>query len=474
MERSEFKIVVCGGGLAGQMTVAALVQALRAPYKVVHIDDRAGTQSELLYGSVTAPTAYDFLLTLGLDEQLLFTKTNTSFSFGSQYLNWPSAPRDWVQAHHQPFALIGGVPLPHHLTRLRQKLGTLLISGEAARHGRFAHPPEDKAHPLSRAEYGYQFDSDAWSDALRRQLAGGNVERIAGTLDAVETRDDAITGLRLTDGQWITGDLYIDCTGPHRQLLQALDIAFASERTIAVRREVQTVSQLGPACRRIEASAAGWSAQTFLQNSVHVLTVSGAQDGSGSRYTVGRVAQAWTGNCLGIGLSASLHDPVSPAPMVMLQRDIERLMSLIPVSDEISMERNEFNRRFAADYANVSMFGAAFYSNDAPTEDPFWTEALAAAQSPDLRRKRTQFESRGVLVKYDLEPFNDEDWAILFLGLGILPSRYDQQADVLTREETAQHLETMRRTVSNVVPRMPPHHVYVANMKRYFEKQKYA
>ena len=35
-----------------------------------------------------------------------------------------------------------------------------------------------------------------------------------------------------------------------------------------------------------------------------------------------------------------------------------------------------------------------------------------------LKRKITQFESRGVILQYDLEPFNNEDWTQIHLGMG--------------------------------------------------------
>ena len=473
MDRSEYKIVVCGGGLAGLLTSAALAGALRAPYKIVFIDDRSDIESDILFGSVTAPTAYDFLLSLGLDEPTLFSRTNTSFSFGTHYVNWPSAPGDCMQAHHQPFPLFSGLPLQHHLTRLQQSLGPILISGEAARQGRFAHPPEDRGNPLSRAEYGYQFDPETWSNLMQSDLGQRQIERVSGKVETASSENGVIKSVTLADGRSVVGDLFVDCTGQSRAVLQVAGGVFEGRRSISVQRTTQATPQLGPPCRRVEGSNAGWGAQTFLQDCVQSLQVSNA-DGAGIRAELGRVDQAWVANCVAIGRSASVQDPLTPGPMIMLQRDIERLLSLIPVDAVANVERREFNRRFANDHVNTSMFAGAFYMSEPSPENTFWKTAQAAESKPELERKLAQFESRGLLVKYDLEPFNDEDWTMLNFGLGRHPRRHDLQAEAVSKAEIEQQISNLRQAVAQIVSRMPPHHLYVANMKRYFEKQQYA
>ena len=58
-----------------------------------------------------------------------------------------------------------------------------------------------------------------------------------------------------------------------------------------------------------------------------------------------------------------------------------------------------------------------------------------------LKRKITQFESRGVILQYDLEPFNNEDWTQIHLGMGRIPDRYDPLAD---KVEETQLIETLK------------------------------
>ena len=474
MQRSELKIVVCGGGLAGRMTALALEGALGTQYEIVLIDDGHANDADIVYGSVTSPTAYDFLRGLGLDEPVLFSNSNTSFSFGTQYYDWPGVSADWVQCHHQILPFLDGVPLQHHLTRNQRQVSPLLISGLAARQGKFAHPPEENTNPLSRAEYGYQFAADEWARLLETKLSRTRVTRVASQIANVSTDQGEIRGVALSSGDAITGDIYVDCTGLKRQLMSAIGASFNTSRKIALKQAVQPADPLGPPCRKVRANANGWSAQVFLQNEVQTLTVERGDDATNSMLCeLGHQDAGWVGNAVAIGAAASVHDPLTPGPMVMLQRDIERLLDLVPISSDVSMERREFNRRRIDDSMHTDMFADAFYvSNVAPA--PFWRDANAAAQSEGLKRKIVQFESRGVLAKYDLEPFNDEDWMILHHGMGRHAARYDLQADASPKLKIDQQLDGMSRAIEQLVARMPPHHLYVANMKRYFEKQQYA
>ncbi|MEM7461012.1 MAG: tryptophan 7-halogenase, partial [Pseudomonadota bacterium] len=204
------------------------------------------------------------------------------------------------------------------------------------------------------------------------------------------------------------------------------------------------------------------------------LSVQAPSDGfDGLSIKLGGLESAWQDNAVSIGGAASVHDPLTPGPMVALQRDIERLLDLVPVSETFGMEQREFNRRYKDDSEHTEMFASAFYAT-VTHDTAFWNDAKSSAHSSGLARKLTQFSSRGVLAKYDLEPFNDEDWTILHHGLGHHAARYDLQAESAPKAEIDRQLDGMSRAIEQLVKRMPPHHLYVANMKRYFEKQKYA
>lgn len=475
MQGKDKTIVILGDGLAGQMAATALSQRLGPEYGIALIADSQPAQSNPLYGSVTSPTGYEFYRGLGLDEPTLFLNTRTTFSFGTYYRQWLTATGDWVQCHHQPLPLIAGVPLHHHLTRQGRELAPYLISSQAALQGKFAHPPEDPAVPLSRAEYGYQFLVEDWARILAAGLQPSRVQVHSAKLDRIKVSDGAIEYLELTNGEQIQAGLFIDASGPARRLVSALGGTFKIARSIKAQMSRRPMERLGPACRLVTGSEAGYTSQTHVQGGALLLSVTDAQDAVAAEgeqvCELGQVDRAWLGNCVALGHAASVLDPITPAPMMLLQRDIERLLELVPIGPNQTSERREYNRRFSDDVAHAGMFSGALYQTDKDLKPGFWSRARQASATPEMTRKLAQFENRGVLVRFDLEPFNDEDWLILHYGMARRPERYDLQVERSPKAEIESELDRLKQSVDQMATRLPPHHEYVSNLKRYLEKQ---
>jgi tryptophan halogenase len=153
--------------------------------------------------------------------------------------------------------------------------------------------------------------------------------------------------------------------------------------------------------------------------------------------------------------------------MILLQRDVERLLSLIPVSTDMSVERREFNRHFASDYELAELFNRALIETNGLPDTPYWRAARAEPLDERLSRKIEQFEGRGAFVAYDLEPFNAEDWTILHYGMGRRPARYDRVADNAETGRVIQYLEGMRTDIEKMAAAMPDHDTYMVRLTQF-------
>jgi len=185
---------------------------------------------------------------------------------------------------------------------------------------------------------------------------------------------------------------------------------------------------------------------------------------------LGRRSTAWVGNCVAIGHAAGVVEPLSQAPMLLLQRDIERLLSLLPFSSDMSVERREFNRQSADDYTHAEIFNRALFETQPVADTPYWRAAREEPMHEKLAQKIVQFESRGVLVSFDLEPFNAEDWTILHYGMGRRPARHDRVADRAAETDVRRFLTSMRRDIENLARTLPTHHDYMAGLIRYLSQ----
>ena len=459
-------IAVVGAGLAAELAATALGARLGRAARLVLVRTESEPDADGFYGTTAGPWAKTLHDCIGVTEAALLRDPGTMLSWGTRYDGWGEAGRRWLQAYHQPFAPLGGAAFQHSLARLGLPLQPLLLPAVAAAAGVFAHPAGDPASPLSRAEYGYQFEPAS----LARILAAARPDHVAvrdGAIEGVRTSEAGVAAVTLSDGAVVEADLFVDATGPEARLAGALGLTRACERAVSL---LSTRSEGGTAApqRTVSLAPFGWTATTPLRGGTLRTSLcrpdaaDAARQAHGTptreaRADVGRAASPWIGNCVAIGQAANVSDPLTTAPLLLLYRDVERLLGLVPRSEDAGVERREYTRRFRDDAEHAALFARAF-------------EAEGDEPGSKLARKLAQFESRGVLVQYDFEPFHPEDWLILHEGIGRRPRRYDRTADRLPEGPLRRELEGRREAIAALVRRMPPAGQYLARYLDYLER----
>ena len=460
------RIVICGGGLAAWMLAAHLSRRLPDSTSLAVVGPEAHPVEDALYGQVLPPEFYGFHLGLGIEEPALLLRTGTAFAFGLSVEQWGRASRSWIQPFHQPLAAIEGVPLATVIAQQPDtSLQPFLVSVEAIRHGRFAHPPEDSAHPLSRAEYGYLFDPVELT-ALYKNLCPG-VEHITGEFDDLESDGPRGTRLRLQSGQTIEADLFIDCSGPTARFARTTPEA---KKPFYARLHRQSVRGPDRPVRRLVANTTGWATDVITRTGRIGLEVSGERLEGGSAFYPRFQDEPWSGNVVAVGQAACTLEPLTLAPMRMLLADIRRLAGLIPVSRDCTIEAREYNLAARNDRTNALIFHHAHFADIDLPEGTYWQDNAAFAP-PELERKLTQFTERGYLVGYDHELFDPLDWAVLHDGLGRKPRRPDALARALDPAKVSAQLDALRGGVQAVVAKMPPHAIYMGKFLDYLSRR---
>lgn len=482
-------IAVLGAGFSGAMCAAALSARLPKDIKIYLIDVPGADETDLFFGTTTSPSTYDFLLKLGLTEPDILPQSNTAFSLGTHYIAWGRQQNSWTQVFSRPLPIINGVQFQHYLNRIGQpypqldSLSLYIMAAHAARRGVFAHPPGDRQTPLSDVEYGYQFLPRQWRKLFLRTAAGHGVEMAQTDVANIKADRASINTIRLSTGQILKADLYIDCLGQKLNIL-GTSAKGGTARKLQALETIKQTPKLGPVCRKLSGASYGWQSETSLQDGQHRLTVyhpssdaealaaHGGSKRDSVEISVGFAAKPWHGNVVTLGHGAAALEPLTAAPVTLLQRDIERLIELIPVSLDMQVEAREYNRRFADDYDHAAMFQRAFFGIDSvPTDTSYWKAARSEEPPAKLIHKITQFENRGITVQYDLEPFDSVDWLQLHTGLGRRPQRFDPLANRMDERELIETLQQMRGAIETMASKMPPHHVYMAGLLKYLRKK---
>nr|WP_242698853.1 tryptophan 7-halogenase [Alteromonas sp. 5E99-2] len=415
-----------------------------------------------MYGSITSPEAYKFNINVNCTEPDLLLKTGTSFSFGTGFVEWGQQKHQWMQCFHLPFHAEAGVYFHHFMTRHNANLSDYLISAQAAKLGRFAHPPSDNPNSaLSRAEYGYHFDPLEWSELFYGYATRQDVNIIESAVTSVQVVDGNIASILLNNETKITADLFIDCSGSKSYLLSELNGKRYVQRQVQATSTRQAVAQTGPSYRQVRGRADGWESITPLQNcNLHFSqkALNGDVHKGYRPYSLGHNEKAWIGNCVGIGHSAYMLEPVTHGPYTLLMKDIERLLELVPLGRVLEVESKEYNRRYLNDIEHGLLFHKALYHDQYD---------VGYSVCEKLARKLTQFNHRGIVASFDLEPFNAQDWTILHAGVARTPNNYDQLADQVSEKDMAAKLTTMKKGIVHLAKQMPPHHLYITKLKQH-------
>jgi tryptophan halogenase len=478
-------IAIYGHSIAAFISALTIHNALADQITLSLILPAEQTHSDILYGGTSSPDAYNLHLAMDISEPELFQQTNSSFSFGTHYQNWNGEKFDWVQTFSLPFTSKYGVDFHQVLLKHKQDLQAYLVGAQSALHEKFAHPPQNQpASPLSRAEYGYNFDYQNYALFLLNTIKQRKIRLIQSDLLEAKVADEHITSLRLNDGSCIEADLFIDCSGTDAKLMSALGVKTRVHSQINLSLLTNENDTLMKPCNIVSGHVNSWQSTLYLQNSSQILQAVNVKYTSAENKRsantiasisadIGEQEQAWVGNCVAISLSAAVLEPFSNAPFRLLKLDIERLLELIPISNNMRMEQKEYNRRYKLDVQHAKLFNLALTDTRHLLQHEHSTEnqVLDSEIQALLDRKLAQYLHRGLMVTYDFEPFNTEDWIILHFGMQRFPRRLDSQCDNIDNSNVKQHLLHTKNAIATMVPKMPPCSLYTQKFLNYLKRQ---
>jgi tryptophan halogenase len=490
-EKTIRRIVIIGGGTAGWMAAAAMARLRQnGVTEIVLVEsDEIGT---IGVGEATIPPIRTFNAMLGLDENDFLARTQGTFKYGIEFVDWTRIGDRYMH----PFGTFGAdvEALRFHQLwlRFRAEAGAFEdynLAAVAARLGRFERPNPDPRSILSTMNYAFHFDASLYALYLRAYAEARGVVRREGKVVEVTLRGDDgfIEAVTLDGGLRIEGDLFIDCSGFRGLLVEeALGTGYEEwtrwlpcDRAVAV----PSASAGEPLpYTRATARSAGWQWRIPLQHRTgngYVYSSGDISDDEAARavlagldgealaeprllrFTTGRRKQVWNRNCVALGLASGFMEPLESTSIHLVQAGISKLFALFPDRDFDPMLAAEYNRLTAIQTEQIRDFLILHYVANERSDSPFWIRCREMEMPDSLARKIALFRAQGRLFRYEDELFADSSWLAVLFGQNVMPRAYDPMADTLNAEQLRPMLARMKALIRQAAERMTPHGQYV-------------
>ena len=487
-------IVIIGGGTAGWMAATQIARRLAGQPVAITVIESSAIRT-VGVGEATVPGIRDYFRDIGVTEAEVMKATQGTVKLGIEFV-------DWHRPNHRffhPFGLYGmrsrGVAFHQYWLKLRQagrltELADYCLCTKLAEANLFMPPPSEPVHDLLFFDWAVQFDAGLFARFLTGMATGLGVRHIDATIDNVRIDADTglIAGVDTRCGQSIDGDLFIDCSGFRGLLIKgALGVAYEDWTNLlpcdrAVAMPCERSGPLTPYTRST-ALDAGWQWRIPLQHRVGngyvyssrhlsddeaVSVLRGRLEGEPLaepnliRFTTGRRAKFWSGNCIALGLAAGFMEPLESTSITLIQTGIEKLLALFPDRRFDPALADEYNRTTGLEYERIRDFLLLHYWANGRRGQPMWDRSRDTALPDRLAHKIRLFTARGHMVRYEWESFQDPSWLSMYAGFDLLPAGHDPLADHFTTDELAAALDRMRAAVAKSVALAQPHEAYIA------------
>ena len=474
-ERPIRSVCVAGAGIVGLSAALAFGRALPGvAITIVETEADPAALADRLPG--TLPTVHLFHAAIGLDELDLVRDGIALHRLGTRFEHWSASGEPWLHVFGDYGLEAGGSPFHSVWQRARlagraRPYHSYAAGAALAAAGKFVHPSDDPASPLSAFLYGLNLDPERYRQRLAAATAA--LPRALGMIGEVERRaDGGVAALRLDGGRRIEADLFIDCTGPSAALLSRIDDRFEDwSRWLPCDRVSigEARSDRPNPCDRVQATGNGWRGESSLVDrtlTVHAFASGfGEADETAAPIRPGRRPEPWVRNVLAIGDASLAIDPLHAASLHLAQSAILRALELLPGRDCHPLELREYNRRTGQETIRVRDFLALHYLRSGRRDSPFWQE-LSEREPPDsLARTLTQFERRGRLPFFAEETFDKQSWAAVLLGLGVVPANVDPVACGIDLDRAVTAMDGLAGRIAALPDRFPSYADVLARMR---------
>jgi len=457
------KIVIVGGGTAGWLAANHLAKNLITPNQgsvEITLVESANIPT-IGVGEGTVPMMRQSLQHLGISETEFILACDATFKQGIKFVDWtanPIAGKPNYYHHIFDYPQTSNVDLTAYWLKNIKNTGmsyvnALSIQGQMCDAGlapKMITTPEFQG----AASYGYHLDANKFSALLAKnavnELGVNHIQ--ADVLDITQHENSEIKSLITKDGQTISGDFFVDCTGFKSLLLgEKLKVSFKDksdtlfvDHAVAIQVPYEKVDAPIASHTISTALTSGWVWDIGLKERRgigHVYSsryTSHEQAEQDLRAYIGPMAdnvdsrlipmkigyreKFWHKNCVALGLSQGFVEPLEATGLLVFDATAKMLAEQFPSSKlDMPLIAKQFNERVTTSWDNVIDFVKAHYCLSKRDDSDFWLDNRASDSIPDSLKERLARWKHQPPSAYDFaskfDIFNLENYQYILYGM---------------------------------------------------------
>ena len=503
-------VLIVGGGTAGWLAAAYLQRTLcgdPANPVSIHLVESAEIGS-IGVGEATVPTLRNTLRVLDIPESALFGQVDATLKNGIRFVGWrqggPAATDRYDHPFDPPLAMEGYSTMVHWLNlKQRGLINTPYAECGSVQTALFdpALSPKAMSSPNYEAPvpYGFHLDASKLATLLRDTAVSRGVRHTLGHVSTVQTDDSGIRSVTLADGQQLSADLFVDCSGFASLLIgKALEVPWHSyadqllcDRAVACPVAHPDAKPRLRSYTTATARDAGWIWEIDLQSrrgTGYVYSSAHCSDDEAARtlkafhgndqrlaeprllkMRIGHRARVWEKNCLSLGLASGFIEPLESTGIYLVEHALQQFIDYLPSHDHNHAGRAKYNSLISDLYDELRDFIVMHYHLSMRRDTPFWRAATdPGCVSPALRDLLALWDEKvphTTDINRKMSLFGANNYFFILAGLNRLPSAGIGQSRYINPQASQRVLDHVARIRKLAVEQSP-------TMRDYAQKQR--
>jgi len=497
-------IAIIGGGSSGWMTALYLNKLYNhSAQKVAITLIESPNIPTIGVGEATVHSIRSFFAAMGLDEKELLRETNGTLKNGILFKNWMK-PNENGEMHEYFHSFE-----QQHISNVLDISSAWLLSG-AKESERYAEGVSLSAHLIKEnlspkaansgnyqgiVPYGYHLDAIKMAAYFSRIAVEAGVNHVKATVTDVDADGENIVAVHTDEGTF-SADLFIDCTGFKRLLIdkvkqdnwQSYEEALPCNKAFAVQIDYPEDQEPKP---YTEATALtnGWVWEIDLVNrrgtgyvyDGNRLTKEQAEEelldhlGRDKKVLrkvhldmhIGCLKEFWVGNCVALGLSGGFIEPLESTGLHLINASVRLLGSHLTGKTTDQSVRDSYNKIMNGTYEDLKQFIVLHYCLTDRDDSEFWREVSKTAKYCNGLEEKIETWRHKVCEYMDLAGgyitmFSDENYRAVLYGMNHYPD-LNLHSDAKINESISTQFKKNVAQVSNVAMK---HGDYLTNLHR--------